>query len=359
LLEILRNDGTVNSELEPKIPDTVLLKMLDTMMLIRIMDEKGMRLQRQGRIGFHVPYTGQEATQTGVAAALNSDDLVFPSYREPAIALYRGLPLEEIIHHWFGNKLDPQIGRRLPGLFGSKDHFFVNSSAPIGTQIVQASGAGYAAKYLKDGKVVLTFFGDGATSSNDFHSGMNFAGVFKTPTVFFCQNNQYAISVPFSKQTASDGIAIKSKAYGMPGFQVDGNDVLAIYRLVTEAAERARNGGGPTLIEAITYRVGPHTSSDDPTRYRTSEEVEEWQRKDSIARFKAYLKDKGLITGKEFRKIQDKHDASLNALIKEAEHVKKPAIETMFTDVYADIPWHLQEQLEEISRLIKGNIKEV
>ncbi|MHA2297174.1 MAG: pyruvate dehydrogenase (acetyl-transferring) E1 component subunit alpha [Candidatus Hodarchaeales archaeon] len=354
MLKILSKDGSAVNNLELEIEDSVLLKMFDTMLLVRIMDEKGMRLQRQGRIGFHIPYLGQEATQVGAVAALNSrKDWVFPSYREPAVALYRDLPLKDIIHHWFGNELDPQKGRRLPGLFGSKEHLFVNPSAPIGTQIIQAAGAGYAAKYLKDGGVTLVFFGDGATSSNDFHTGMNFGGVFKTPTIFFCQNNQWAISVPLSQQTASESIAIKAKAYGFPGIRVDGNDILAVYQAVSEAAERSRRGEGPTLIEAVTYRIGPHTSSDDPTRYRPKKEVQKWQELDPINRFKLYLIKKNLLTENEVEQIKKKHDETLNELIKEADQKNKPALDTMFTDVFAEMPWHLQEQFNELRRLKK------
>ncbi|MFW9992253.1 MAG: pyruvate dehydrogenase (acetyl-transferring) E1 component subunit alpha [Candidatus Odinarchaeota archaeon] len=352
MLKVLDKDGTVN-KLEPEITDSVLLKMFDTMILIRLMDQKGMRLQRQGRIGFHIPYTGQEATQTGAVAALKSTDWIYPAYREPGAALYRGLPLKDVIHHWFANKYDPQKGRRLPGLFGSKEYRFVNPSAPIGTQIIQAAGTGYAAKYKKDGSIALVFFGDGATSSNDFHTGMNFGGVLKSPTIFFCQNNQWAISVPLSQQTASESIAIKAKAYGMPGVQVDGNDILAVYKAVSEAAERARNGEGPTLIEAVTYRIGPHTSSDDPTRYRIKEEVQKWQEQDPINRFKLYLIEKKLLTEKKIEKITKEYDKTLNDLIKEADQVEKPALETLFTDVFADMPWHLQEQFEELQSLKK------
>lgn len=358
MLEILKNDGTVNLELEPEIPENLLLKMLDIMILVRVMDEKAMRLQRQGRIGFHIPYVGQEATQTGAAAALQPDDWVFPSYREPAVALYRGLPLEDVVNHWFGNELDPQLGRRLPGLFGSKDHFFVNSSAPIGTQIIQATGAGYASKYLDDKKVILAFFGDGATSSNDFHSGLNFAGVFQTPTVFFCQNNQYAISVPLSKQTASESIAIKARAYGMPGIQVDGNDVLAVYKAVKEATERARNGSGPVLIEAVTYRLGPHTSSDDPTKYRTGEEVEKWRELDPIARYEKYLKSRNLVTEEKLSDIRNNYSSELDKLIIKAEKSAQPPLKTLFTGVLAELPWHLQEQLQELIELKNRGLME-
>ncbi|MDH5646941.1 MAG: thiamine pyrophosphate-dependent enzyme, partial [Candidatus Heimdallarchaeota archaeon] len=229
--KILNLDGSIakNTE-EPIIPNDELLHWYEIMVQIRTLDTKGIRLQRQGRVGFHIFTTGQEG-HIGIAAALGSDDWVYPAYREHGAALLRGLPLEDIIHHLFANDLDTQKGRRLPGLFGEKNINFVNPSAPIGTQIVQAAGTAYASKYKKDGNVVAVFFGDGATSSNDFHSGMNFGAVFKTPTLFVCMNNQWAISVPLHQQTAAEKIVDKAIGYGIHGIQVDGNDILAMYQV--------------------------------------------------------------------------------------------------------------------------------
>ncbi|MFW9778267.1 MAG: thiamine pyrophosphate-dependent dehydrogenase E1 component subunit alpha [Candidatus Heimdallarchaeota archaeon] len=349
--QIITPKGSIQST-EPNIPKKVLVKMFETMILLRLLDEKGMRLQRQGRIAFNIPSTGQEATQIGAVAALNSDDWVVPAYREPGIALYRGYPLEKLIDHWFCNRDDPQKGRRLPGLFGDRDnYFFVNPSAPIGTQVIHAAGIGYAQKYLKDNRISIVFFGDGATSSNDFHSGLNFGGVFKTPTIFFCQNNQWAISVPLAQQTAAAALSEKARGYGIPGVRVDGNDVLAVYSAVSEAAKRARSGEGPTFIEGVTYRIGPHTSSDDPTRYRPKEELERWEKQEPISRFYKYLFDKGLVKRDAEKGIREKYDTILNDLIKEAESKEIPDIGSLFTDVYADQPWHLQEQYEELASI--------
>lgn len=350
--KVLSPDGNISGP-EPSIPNDKLLKMYETMITVRIMDTKGLRLQRQGRIGFHIPTTGQEATQVAAAAALDDKDWIFPAYREPGMAIYRGIPIKEIINHWFGNKADPQKGRRIPGLFGAKDFAYVSPSAPIGTQIIQAAGAAYAAKYLNDGTCNIVFFGDGATSSNDFHSGLNFAGVTKSPTVFFCQNNQWAISVPISKQTASESIVVKAIAYGIPGIQVDGNDIFAVYNAVIKALERGRRGEGPTLIEAITYRMGPHTSSDDPTKYRSNEEVEEQAKKDPILRFENYLKQKKLLTDEKIEKIKQKVDETFNILIQEAEKTAPPELIDLFTDVYEEMPWRLKEQYEDLKRIKK------
>ncbi|MHA2502545.1 MAG: thiamine pyrophosphate-dependent dehydrogenase E1 component subunit alpha [Candidatus Kariarchaeaceae archaeon] len=346
--KILNLDGTIKKGAEePDIPDEELLKWYDVMVQVRTLDAKGIRLQRQGRVGFHIFTTGQEA-HIGIAAALNSDDWIFPAYREHGAALYRGLALEKVVNHLFANDRDTQKGRRLPGLFGEKSINFVNPSAPIGTQIVQATGASYAGMEFNPGEVTAVFFGDGATSSNDFHSGVNFAGVYKAPTIFVCMNNQFAISVPIEKQTAAEKIVDKAVGYGVPGERVDGNDILAMYEVAKEAVERGRNGEGPTFIEAFTYRLGPHTSSDDPSRYREDEDVENWQKKDPMVRFKNYLTNKGILTEDTEKALWDKYDKLVNKLIEEADKRPKPKMETMFTDVYEELPWHLKEQWEEV-----------
>jgi pyruvate dehydrogenase E1 component alpha subunit len=349
ILQIIDPSGKVNPELEPTIPDKKLLKMFKHMALVRLLDEKGMRLQRQGRISFSIPSTGQEATQIGAVAALSPNDWIVPAYREPGMAFFRGLPLKDLINHWFTNEKDPQKGRRLPGLFGSKKFRFINPSAPIGTQIIHAAGVGYAQKFLKDKSINIVFFGDGATSSNDFHSGLNFGAVFRTPTIFFCQNNQWAISVPLTQQTAAVNLVDKAKGYGLPGVKIDGNDVLAVYQTVVEAAERARSGNGPTFIEAVTMRLGPHTSSDDPTRYQPKQELKKWKKLDPIHRFEKYLIAKNILQKGQLKEIQAEYDSEINKLIAEAEKLKPPSIDTLFTDVYQEMPWHLNEQLNEIS----------
>lgn len=348
---IINLDGSINKDSEPKVAKNELIKWHESMVALRTLDEKGMKLQRQGRIGFHVPTTGQEA-HVGVAAAIEDEDWVFPAYREHGVAIYRGYPLEKIVHHFFANEMDPQKGRRLPGLFGDYNIHFVNPSAPIGTQIIHATGAGYAMKYKNEKRITVVFFGDGATSSNDFHSGLNFAGVFETPTIFYCQNNGWAISVPRHRQTAAQKISDKAIGYGFEGVQIDGNDILAVYSTVLEAAKKARKGKGPTLIEAVTYRLGPHTSSDDPTRYRSEEEVKKWQELDPIKRFEQYLMGKGILSQAEIEQVWQKYDELLKKLITNAAERPRPPIETLFTDVYEELPWHLREQLEEVKSLV-------
>jgi pyruvate dehydrogenase E1 component alpha subunit len=352
-LQILDDDGNlIDPSKEPKISKEKLLRALDVMIQVRTLNDKGIRLQRQGRVGFHIYTLGQEA-HTGAAIALDPEDWVYPAYREHGMALYREMPAEDIFHHLFANERDAQKGRRLPGLFGNKKINFVNPSAPIGTQVVQAAGTAYAQKYKNTKEVTIVFFGDGATSSNDFHSGMNFGAVTKSPCIFVCQNNRWAISVPLSKQSAQLDLVKKAEGYGMPGIQIDGNDVLAFYVATKEAAERARKGEGPTFIESITYRVGPHTSSDDPTRYRDKKEVEEWERKDPIKRFSNYLINKGHIKEDHVKKLQEKYDTLFNEYIEKADKTSKPTIETMFDDVFAELPEYLIEQLEEVKQNVK------
>ncbi|MGI0156658.1 MAG: thiamine pyrophosphate-dependent dehydrogenase E1 component subunit alpha, partial [Thermoplasmata archaeon] len=256
------------------------------MVLSRATDERCLTLQRQGRIGFYAPLIGQEAAQVGCALALSPDDWVFPAYRELAVALTRGVALRSILDQLWGNSADLTKGRQMPNHFGFTQQHFVTASSPIGTQITQAVGAAMAAQRRKHPIVTVPFFGDGATSSNDFHAAMNFAGVFRAPTIFFCQNNQWAISLPREKQTRSKTLAEKAEAYGFSGVVVDGTDVRSVFGAVAEARQRAVRGDGPTLIEAQVYRLGPHSTSDDPKRYRTDAEVEEWRAKDPLVRLK-------------------------------------------------------------------------
>ena len=274
LLRVLRDDGTADPATEPKIGDEDLKKLYRALVLVRTLDARMLSLQRQGRIGFYVPSSGEEALQIGSAAALRPEDWVFPAYREPGAALWRGYPIDKLVNQFYGNAEDLSKGRQMPNHYGDRDINLVSISSPVGTQIPHAVGAAWAMKIRGEPKVSLVYFGDGATSAGDFHVSMNFAGVFRVPCVFLCKNNQWAISVPLAKQTAARTLAIKAIAYGFEGVRVDGNDVLAVYAAVKKAVATARGGGGPTLVEAVSYRMGPHSSSDDPTRYRKAEEVE-------------------------------------------------------------------------------------
>ncbi len=347
LLQVIDVDGTYDAKLEPKLPKETLLRGYRNLLLVRLLDARMLSLQRQGRIGFYVPSTGEEACQVASALALEKEDWVFPAYREPGCALTRGLDLKLMIAQEYGNSLDANKGRQMPNHFGWRSIHYVSASSPVGTQIPQAVGAAWAAKVRGDKVVALVYFGDGATSGSDFHVGMNFAGVFKTPTVFFCKNNQWAISVPMSHQTASKSIAQKAAAYGMDAARVDGNDLLAVYAATKAAADKARGGGGPTLIEAVTYRMGPHSSSDDPTRYRSKAEVDEWQKKDPIERMRRYLELKGLWSADQEEALRKELDALIADTIREVEKAPPPALETLFTDVYAELTPVLKEQMAE------------
>ena len=347
LLRVLDPDGTYDSKLEPKLPPEVLRKAYRNLVLVRTLDARMLSLQRQGRIGFYVPSTGEEACQVGSALALNPEDWVFPAYREPGCALTRGLDLKLLIAQCYGNALDESKGRQMPNHFGWRSINYVSASSPVGTQIPHAVGAAWAAKIRGDRVVTLAYFGDGATSEGDFHVSMNFAGVFKTPTIFFCKNNQWAISLPIAKQTAVPTLAQKAQAYGFEGVRVDGNDVLAVYTATKAAADKARAGGGPTMIEALTYRMGPHSSSDDPNRYRSKEEVAEWQRRDPIERMRTYLEVKGLLSKDDDEALHKELEDLIAKTITEVERAPPPPLESLFADVYGEMPLNLKEEMEE------------
>ena len=273
---------------------------------------------------------------------------MFPAYRELAVALTRGASLKRIIDQLIGNAADLTKGRQMPNHFGFADQHFVTASSPIGTQITQAVGAAMAAQRRKDPIVTVAFFGDGATSSNDFHAGMNFAGVFRTPTVFFCQNNQWAISLPREKQTRSKTLAEKAEAYGFGGVVVEGTDVHAVYRAVADARERAVRGDGPTLIEAQVYRLGPHSTSDDPKRYRTDDEVARWKARDPVLRLRQELVAAGVLDEPTDQKIWDEAKAQLAAVIAAAEAEPPMAPASILDDVFATPTPRLEEERRQL-----------
>jgi len=350
-LSILDAKGVVDKKLEPSMPDNLLLDLYRAMVLGRRFDERLLALQRQGRIGTFPPITGQEASQLGAVAALREDDWMVPAFRETAAEVWRGRSLESVI---LGNNgyaeaatIDPP-GTTMP------------VSVPVGSQMLHAVGIGWAARYRKEDKVAMTFFGDGATSEGDFHEAMNFAAVFQAPVIFLCQNNHWAISIPRSKQTRSHTIAQKAVAYGMPGIQVDGNDILAVYSAATEAVERARAGQGPTLVECVTYRMQVHTTADDPQRYRSDEELEGWKAKDPIKRFETYLQRKKILTKKKVAGIEEEVLARIQAAVDKAEGLMKTMGDPldMFAHVYAEMPPHLAAQREELAAELAAAGKE-
>jgi pyruvate dehydrogenase E1 component alpha subunit len=343
LMQILGPDGALVGP-APEVPTVDLRRLFRHMLKMRVLDQRMLSLQRQGRVGFYGTATGQEAAVTGSAYALAENDWVFPALREMGVSLWRGTTVTEIVCQLMGNSGDVLIGRQMPCHFSDRKVRCVAWSSVIGTQLVHAMGAAWAAKLRKTGDVMMGYLGDGASSSADFHAASNFAGVLRLPVVFFCQNNQWAISVPLGRQTASSSIAIKAVAYGFPGVRVDGNDVLAVIQATRTALERARRGDGPTLVEALTFRMGGHSSSDDPTRYRAADLVGEWERQDPIARFRAYLEAQGILRADEIEAWSQEFQDEIGAAIREAEALPPPAIETMFTDVYREVPAHIEEQ---------------
>ncbi|MCC7136836.1 MAG: pyruvate dehydrogenase (acetyl-transferring) E1 component subunit alpha [Planctomycetes bacterium] len=322
--------------------------MYRAMVATRAFDQRCMNLQRQGRIGFCVPSIGQEASQVGASYAAPLEDWVYPSYRTHSIAILRGVPWKTLFDQLYGNGTDVVKGRQMPNHFSLRAWNLVSVSSPIGTQISQAAGTARAIQVRGEKRVVWTWFGDGGTSEGEFHAGLNFAGVWKSPCVFMCENNHWAISVPCERQTASETFAQKAVAYGMPGVRVDGNDVLAVYQAAKEARERALRGDGPTLIESVTFRLGPHSSSDDPKRYQAPELLETWKKRDPIARFQAFLEKKKLWTPAWDKQLSDEIAAEIGKAVDAAEQTPPPAVETLFDDVYATLPPHLVEQRQAV-----------
>ena len=351
LVRVLEDDGSVVRGKDPELSTETLLFLYEQMVQVREFDRRMLMLQRQGRIGFYGPILGQEAATVGSIAALEARDWIFPALREGAAAMMRGLSLTEAINQLIGNGADRCKGRQMPCHYTFKEGNYYGMSSVIGTQISHAAGAAMAARIKGDDVVVLGYMGDGATSANDFHAGMNFAAIMKSPCVMLCQNNQWAISVPIGKQSASETIAQKGKAYGMPYVRVDGNDVLAVYAVTKSAVERARAGDGPTFIEAVTYRRLGHSSSDDPTRYRDEAEVEQWARKDPVDRFRRYLGRRKLWDDDREAAFQQDIAERVNTAIAAAEQNPPPADETLITDVYARVTPQLREQLADVLAL--------
>ena len=324
--------------------------MYEFMILTRAFDDKALKLQRQGRIGTYAPMRGQEACQIGSAFALEKDDWVFPAFRENGVFMIRGVSAEMLFRYWAGDERGMQIPQKV-------NMFPV--SITVGAHLPHAVGAAMAFKYQKKKDVALVYFGDGATSEGDFHTALNFAGVYKAPCVFICQNNQWAISVPVKEQTASQTIAQKAIAYGFAGIQVDGNDVFAVYMATAEAVARARRGEGPTLIECFTYRLADHTTSDDAKRYRSESEVHEWEKKDPLPRFEKYLLDEKIINPALIGKVKAEAEAQIERAVNLAEAAKPQPPTEMFDYIYKDRTPELDEQREQSKQENKQITKNV
>ena len=338
-LDILDTEGRVDAALMPEIDPSRTRDLYRDMVLMRTFDTKALKLQRQGRMGTWPPIKGQEAIQAGVALAMGDNDWLIPAFREHGIMVLRGVPLHLVFAYWAGDERGssyPEEVRCFP------------VAVPVGSQWQHGTGVGLSLKLREEDAVAVTFGGDGSTSEGDFHEAVNCAGVFGTKTVFVIQNNQWAISVPLHRQTAAETLAQKAHAYGIPGIQVDGNDVFAVYAAATEAIERTRRGEGPSLIEAVTYRLGDHTTADDASRYRTEEELEEWEGRDPILRLRRYLVEQGLWDDDQETVLLEEAASWVDGQVKALEEMEPQAPEEIFTSMYAALPPHVVEQMQSL-----------
>lgn len=340
-LEIMDTEGQVDEALMPTLDPSRYRDLYRDMVLMRAFDDKALKLQRQGRMGTWPPIKGQEAIQAGVALAMNEEDWLLPSFRDHGSMVLHGVPLHLVYAYWAGDERGssfPEGVRCFP------------VAVPVGSQWQHGAGVGLSLKLRGEKAVAVTFGGDGSTSEGDFHEGINCAGVFAANTVFVIQNNQWAISVPLHRQTASETLAQKAHAYGVPGIQVDGNDVFAVYVAATEAIERARSGGGPSLIEAVTYRLGDHTTADDASRYREDEELKKWEARDPILRMRRFLVGQGLWDDDQEAVLAEEAHNWVDAQVKILEEMPPQQPEEIFTSMYAELPPHVAEQMEELLR---------
>ena len=338
-LDILDTEGRVDAALMPEIDPSRTRDLYRDMVLMRTFDTKALKLQRQGRMGTWPPIKGQEAIQAGVALAMGDNDWLIPAFREHGIMVLRGVPLHLVFAYWAGDERGssyPEEVRCFP------------VAVPVGSQWQHGTGVGLSLKLREEDAVAVTFGGDGSTSEGDFHEAVNCAGVFGTKTVFVIQNNQWAISVPLHRQTAAETLAQKAHAYGIPGIQVDGNDVFAVYVAATDAIERTRRGEGPSLIEAVTYRLGDHTTADDASRYRPEEELEEWEGRDPILRLRRYLVEQGLWDDDQETVLLEEAASWVDGQVKALEEMEPQAPEDIFTSMYAALPPHVVEQMQSL-----------
>jgi len=344
-LEILDTEGQVDAALMPELDPSRSRDLYRDMVLMRTFDTKALKLQRQGRMGTWPPIKGQEAIQAGVALAMGDNDWLIPAFREHGIMVLRGVPLHLVFAYWAGDERGssyPEEVRCFP------------VAVPVGSQWQHGTGVGLSLKLREEDAVAVTFGGDGSTSEGDFHEAVNCAGVFGTKTVFVIQNNQWAISVPLHRQTAAETLAQKAHAYGIPGIQVDGNDVFAVYVAATDAIERTRRGEGPSLIEAVTYRLGDHTTADDASRYRSEEELEEWEGRDPILRLRRYLVEQGLWDDDQETVLLEEAASWVDGQVKALEEMEPQAPEDIFTSMYAALPPHVVEQMQSLLEEVRS-----
>ncbi|MDG2053986.1 MAG: pyruvate dehydrogenase (acetyl-transferring) E1 component subunit alpha [Phycisphaerales bacterium] len=337
-ISILDENGKFDEKLgKDLIPDEDVVRLYEHITLCRHLDEIAFKLQRSGRMGTYPENRGQEATSVGATYALQGKDWLVPCYRENAGLYLRGLPIEYVLLHWMGD----ERGNQIP-----EDLHITPIAIPIGTQMLHATGLAWASKYRGDGGIACTFFGDGATSEGDFHEAANFASSLNLPVIFLCQNNGWAISVPSSVQSAAPTFAQRGVAYGMHSVQCDGNDLFAMVKVVREAAERARTENRPTFIEAVTYRLGDHTTADDARRYRDADVLDKWTQKDPLIRLRKYLEDRKLWDDTRQKAAEAKAKKEVSAAVKRAEEIEPPKAEAMFDSMYENLHDELLLQRE-------------
>ncbi|TYI82945.1 hypothetical protein E1A91_D05G257000v1 [Gossypium mustelinum] len=357
---VLEDDGDLISDCDfQQVSKEDAVKMYSNMVTLQIMDNIFYAAQRQGRISFYLTSAGEEAISIASAAALSEQDIILPQYREPGVLLWRGFTLQEFADQCFGNKADYGKGRQMPIHYGSKKHNFFTISSPIATQLPQAAGIAYSLKMDNKKACVVSYIGDGGTSEGDFHAGLNFAAVMEAPVIFFCRNNGWAISTNVSEQFRSDGIVVKGRAYGIRSIRVDGNDALAVYSAVSAAREMAINEQRPILIEALTYRVGHHSTSDDSTKYRQLDEIVYWKKaRNPVNRFRNWVQNIGWWSEQQETQLRNSVRKQLLEAIQVAEKTEKPPLSELFTDVYDHPPSNLEEQEKHLRETVTRHPKD-
>ncbi|MBI3413490.1 MAG: pyruvate dehydrogenase (acetyl-transferring) E1 component subunit alpha [Candidatus Aenigmarchaeota archaeon] len=345
-ISIMDENGKVTGEM-PKLTNDEIKELYKKMVTIRVYDDKTMKIQRQGRVGPYISYLGQEACQVGIAASLRKDDWFFPTYRDSGALYARGMPLKDVLLYWMGDAR---------GFANAGNNFPI--CIPVGTHPPHAAGAAFAAKIKGKDYVSLATFGDGATSRGDFYEAMNFAGVFNLPVIFVVQNNQWAISVPRSRQTASQTIAQKAISAGIDGVVADGNDIFSVIKAIRYAADKARSGKGATVIELLTYRLGDHSSADDQKKYREQAEVETWKKKEPVERLKKYMLSKGLWSEKFEQDITAEATQAAEKAITDAENIPSQKLDELFENIFSEMTPNLKEELEELKEAYKDRSTE-
>jgi len=337
-LRIIDEHGTADASLMPPLTDERIRAFFEAMTLARTYNSRALSLQREGRIGTYASILGQEASQVGSAMAFGKDDWLFPSFRESGVYVARGFPIWRLYRYWMGDER---------GTVSPEGMNIFPMCVPVGSQIPHITGAAMAMSYKGEKTVAGGYFGDGASSRGDFHESLNMAGVFKAPAVFLCQNNQWAISLPRARQSAAATLAQRAFSYGFEGIQVDGNDVVAVYKATLDAIDKARSGGGPTLIECVTYRLDDHTTADDASRYRDEHEVEEWQAKEPLIRLKLFMEEKGLWSAEYEEGVKKQAGEKIDSAITEAEALPAPEPADMLRHTYAELSERQRAELKE------------